>query len=95
LEIHDPQVSEKRKRFKRTWDSYALATGLNTKEEAVQVPMLLTVFVEEAREVFFMFSDSAATGDDTNIAPVLTIFEEYCPPRKNFPFERYRFHCHL
>jgi len=28
LEIHDPQVAEKWKRFKRAWTSYELATAL-------------------------------------------------------------------
>ena len=93
MEIHDPQVAEKWKRFKRAWTSYALATGLNAKGEAVQVATLLTVIGEEAREVFFTFTDWAAEGDDAKIQPVLTKFEEYCQPQKNIPFERYRFNC--
>ena len=43
LEIHDPQASEKWKKFKRAWTNYALATELNKKPEAVQVATLLTV----------------------------------------------------
>ena len=93
LEIHDPQVAEKWKRFKRAWTSYALATELKDKEEAVQVATLLTVIGEEAREVFFTFTGWAADGDDAKIEPVLAKFEEYCQPRKNIPFERYRFNC--
>ena len=30
-------------------------------------------------------------GDSGKIKPILTKFEEYCQPRKNVPFERYRF----
>ena len=48
LEIHDAQAAEKWRRFKRTWTSYALATGLEDKMEAVQVATLLTVIGEEA-----------------------------------------------
>ena len=91
LEIHDSQAAEKWKKFKRAWTSYALATGLNDKAEAVQVATLLTVIGEEAREVFSTFTDWSAEGDDAKIRPVLTKFEEYCQPRKNVPFERYRF----
>ena len=34
LEIHDPLAAEK---CKRAWANYALAKGLNEKDEAVQV----------------------------------------------------------
>ena len=93
LEIHDPQVAEKWKKFKRAWTSYALATELKGKDEAVQVATLLTVIGEEAREVFFTFTGWAADGDDARIDPVVAKFEEYCQPRKSTPFERYRFNC--
>lgn len=89
LEIHDPQVAEKWKKFKRAWTSYALATGLKSKDEAVQVATLLTVIGEEAREVFFTFTGWAADGDDAKIDPVLAKFEKYYQLRKNTPFERY------
>ena len=91
LEIHDPQAAEKWKKFKRAWTNYALATGLNGKDEAVQVATLLTVIGEEAREVCSTFSDWANEGDEAKIEPVLLKFEEYCQPCKNIPFERYRF----
>ena len=91
LEIHDPQAAEKWKRFKRAWTNYSLATELNKKSDDVQVVTLLTVIGEEAREVYATFTDWAADGDATKIAPVLAKFEAYCKPRKNIPFERYRF----
>ena len=91
LEIHDPLVAEKWKRFKRAWTNYSLATGLDKKDEAVQVATLLTVIGEEAQEVFSTFGDWAAEGDAAKIKPVLAKFDSYCEPRKNVPFERYRF----
>ena len=48
------------------WTNYSIATGLNGKEEAVLVVTLLTVIGEEAREVYTMFTWSAA-GDETKI----------------------------
>lgn len=90
LEIHDSQAAEKWKRFKRAWASYSLATGLNEKAQNVQVATLLTVIGEEAREVFATFS-WAAVGDENKIDTVLQKFEQYCQPRLNVPFERYRF----
>ena len=37
------------------------------------------------------FRDWAQDGDDRRILPVLRKFAEYCQPRKNVPFERYKF----
>ena len=91
LEVHDPQAAEKWKRFRRAWENYTLATGLNDKSEEVQVATLLTVIGEEAREVFSTFSGWEHEGDNKKIGPVLAKFELYCEPRKNIPFQRYRF----
>ena len=46
---------------------------------------------EEAREVYSTFNDWAEDGDDKKIKPVLKKFGDYCEPRKNIPFERYKF----
>ena len=91
LDIHDQNAAEKWKKFNLAWNSYALATELETKSEGVQVATLLTVIGEEARDVYSTFTDWANEGDENKIAPVLQKFAEYCQPRKNVPFERYRF----
>ena len=91
LEIHSDQAGEKWKHFKRAWDSYSLATGLSEKAEDVQVATLLTIIGEEAREVHSTFTGWANEGDNKKIGPVLEQFGRYCEPRKNIPFERYRF----
>ena len=52
---------------------------------------LLTVIGEDGREVYSTFRDWAQDGDDRRILPVLRKFAEYCQPRKNVPFERYKF----
>ena len=68
-----------------------MATELDTKSEGVQVATLLTIIREEAHDVYSTFMDWANEGDENKIAPVLQKFAEYCQPRKNVPFERYRF----
>ena len=78
------------KKFRLAWENYALATGINSKQEKVQVAILLTVIGEEARGVFSTFTWDG-DGDNEKITPVLTKFAEYCEPWKNIPFERYRF----
>ena len=90
LDIHDTNVSEKWKRFKLAWDSYYLATELNKKGEEVQVATLLTIIGEDARDVFSTFTWESAE-NAKKIEPVLQQFAGYCEPRKNVPFERYRF----
>ena len=90
LDKHGENAGEKWKRFRRAWDSYALATGLSDKAEEVQVATLLTVFGEEARDVHSTFTWTTA-GDSGKLAPVLEKFREFCEPRKNIPFERYKF----
>lgn len=90
LEIHDTQAAERWRRFKAAWTNYAIATGLAEKEERVQVATLLTVIREEAREVYATFTWDN-DGDDVRINPVLAKFQQYCQPRRNIPFERYKF----
>ena len=41
--------------------------------------------------MYSTFTDWANEGDENKIAPVLQKFAEYCQPRKNVPFEHYRF----
>lgn len=91
LEIHSPNAAEKWKKFLLAWENYALATELPKKAEGVQVATLLTVIGEEAREVYSTFNDWDAEGDEKKIKPVLKKFGEYCEPRKNIPFERFKF----
>ena len=68
-----------------------LLTELGGKPQPVQVATLLTVIGEDGREVYSTFRDWAQDGDDRRILPVLRKFAEYCQPRKNVPFERYKF----
>ena len=91
LEIHDSNAADKWRKFLAAWENYALATELGGKPQPVQVATLLTVIGEDGREVYSTFRDWAQDGDDRRILPVLRKFAEYCQPRKNVPFERYKF----
>ena len=51
LELHDMAAGEKWSAFKFAWESYALAKGITTKDEKIQVATLLRVIGEEARTV--------------------------------------------
>ena len=86
LEIHDSNAADKWRKFLAAWENYALATELGDKPQYV-----LTVIGEDGREVYSTLRDWAHDGDDHRIVPVLRKFAEYCQPRKNVPFERYKF----
>ena len=90
LEIHDPNAAEKWKKFLLAWTNYAFAAKLDKEDEAVQVATLLTVIGEDARNVYRTFEWNDAE-DAQKIEPVLKKLGEYCEPRRNIPFERYRF----
>ena len=79
LEIHDPLVAERWKKFKLAWTNYSLAIRLDTKTEAVQVATLLTVIGEEARDVFSTFTDWAVDGDQAKIVQVTITWPHTIP----------------
>ena len=91
LDIHDVNAADKWRKFLNAWTNYALATELDTKPQPVQVATMLTVIGEDSREVYSTFKDWAADGGVRRIKPVLQRFASYCEPRKNVPFERYKF----
>ena len=90
LEIHDSSAAENWKDWKMAWEHYSLASGLREKPEEVKVSTLLTIIGPEARKVFSTFS-RANTGDSKKMGAVLAKLEEYCCPRQNVTFERYKF----
>ena len=89
LEIHDHNAAAKWRKFRLAWENYAVAAEFNKEAQSVQVAILTTVIGEGG--VCSKFTDLAEEGDDQKIAPVLKKLGEHCEPRKNIPFERYRF----
>ena len=90
LAIHDPNVAELWKQWKRSWEIYSEAVGLGAVEEPQRTACLLACIGPEARKVFNTFGLS--TADSKKTAPVLQGFDDFCEPQRNIPFERYRFH---
>ena len=66
-----------------------MATKLDQEEASVQVATLLTVIGAEAHKVFSTFHWTA--DEDKVLEKVLDKFAEYCQPRVNVPFERFKF----
>ena len=82
-------ISESWKKWKQRWNLYSRASGVNGKEEEIQSAILLHVIGEEGVEIYntFEFEDA----DKDKIKPLIQRFEEYCVPKTNVTFERYKF----
>ena len=89
LEIDDSNMAEKWSEWKEMWEHYSVTLKVNKEEGDVQVAALLTAIGPEARKVFKTWNLSATQKKD--IKGVVERFDNYCNPRKNVPFERYRF----
>ena len=73
----------------RAYDIFAIATGVDQKDEKVQCNVFLHVAGEAAQKVFatFTFGDSEAD----KIAPLKARFKAYCEGKKNITVVRYNF----
>ena len=83
-------VSENLKKFKQKFTNHEIATGINTKESATRVATLLTVTGNDAVDVFNSLPWDSE-GDDKKIDKIIEKLEEFCEPRKNISYERYKF----
>ena len=90
LDINDAALGELWKKWKHSWTMYALAAKLKDEDEDVQVAHLLTLIGRDANDVYLTFT-WATVDDAKKIALVLEKFDQYCSPRVNVPFERYKF----
>ena len=77
---------EKIQRF----EIYRTASGAITKDDSLQVPLLLHVMGEDCLEIYNSFSWQNE-GDQSNIGKVLEEFENYFLPQKNVVLERFHF----
>jgi len=76
--------------FEQGFDLFITATDSNDKPERTRVAMFLSAVGADARRVYnsFVFASEA---DKNKLDKVKDKFREYCTPRKNEVFERYKF----
>eukprot|EP00112_Aurelia_sp_Birch-Aquarium-sp1_P017827 Seg4172.1 transcript_id=Seg4172.1/GoldUCD/mRNA.D3Y31 product="hypothetical protein" protein_id=Seg4172.1/GoldUCD/D3Y31 len=67
-----------------------VATESDAKSDKVQTSILLTCIGQKGRDVYNTFTFETAD-DKLKLKPVLEKFTEYCQPRKNITFLRYKF----
>ena len=87
-------LAENWQKFKQRFDLYSVASGLKEKSEDVQASALLHMVGEDALEVYNTFEFTTAA-DKMKVKPICEKFQEYCNPRKNVTFERYKFSTHV
>ena len=85
----DGVIAENWKIFKRSWNVYALASGVSDKPKAVQVASFLHIIGPEALEIHDTFEIPDTDRDDIN--KLIEKFESYCQPKVNVTYERYVF----
>ena len=90
LDLSGGNVSENWRKFKQKYTNYEIATGISSKPSATRVATLLTVISNDAIDVFNTITWDEE-GDDKEIEQVLQKLEEYCEPKKNVSYERFRF----
>ena len=90
LEIDSAQLAETWRAWIDSWTHYARATKLDQEKEEIQVSTLLTCIGREARRVYKTFTWDTSESKNS-IKTVISKFESYCLPRKNVPFERFKF----
>jgi hypothetical protein len=90
LSLREGNVAENWRKFLGSFNNFLLATGYSTKDDAVQVGLLLSVIGEEAVELYETFEWSDPD-EKTEIVTVLDKFEAYCKPKASELFETYRF----
>ena len=86
----DSNTAENWRLFKQELQLFIVATERERKSGAVKISILLTTIGRKGREIYnnFEWADDA---EKTNFDIVIGKFEEYCNPRTNETFLRYKF----
>ena len=87
----DDNLASNWKQWKKVWQRYEIATGSYKQENLVRVSTLLSVIGKESVKAFDTFAWSEGQSENNNITDVLAKFDEYCEPRTQVIYERYRF----
>ena len=88
-----PDVAQRWTRWEKTFRIYLKAAELKKKPKDIQVAILLNNAGPEAQEIHEHFEFDEELEDEKDIETVFKKFQEYCNPRKNTVYERYKFRC--
>ena len=88
LKLHEGNIAENWRKFKKAWSCYEIAAGFRGKGDRIRASALLSVIGEEGVELHGTL-EFDNDGDSMKIDPVLAKPEEYCIPRANVMYETY------
>ena len=86
----DDNLATTWKSWKQAWKRYEIATGVHKQEGIVRVSTLLSIIGEDGVKAYDTFSWNEGE-DPNNIELVLQKFDQFCAPRTQVIYERYRF----
>lgn len=90
LKLSGGNISAKfKQKFKQKYVNYEIATRISLKDGATRVATLLTVISNDAIDVFNNLTWDEED-DDKKIDKALSKFEQYCEPKKNVSYKRYK-----
>lgn len=90
LDLLHGNLSENWRRFRQRFELYLDATGSASKPAKVKSSLFPHVAGEEVVEVYSTFTFEE-DDDKQNMSKIMEKFEEYCNPKKNITYERYKF----
>ncbi|XP_031328603.1 uncharacterized protein LOC116159695 [Photinus pyralis] len=85
----DGNISDNWRKFEQQFQIFIEATELDQKSEAKQLAVLLNLVGNDGLDLYNSFTLTEA--ERKSLKSVLKKFAEYCSPKKNVIFERYRF----
>lgn len=86
----DGNIGENWRRFKRNYNIFMIAAGIDVKTDVVKIKSFLNAIGEDAVEMFDTFELNML--QRATYTEVIKSFEEFCKPRKNTVYERFVFY---
>ena len=86
----DGNVSENWRKWRQQLTLYLSATEKDAKSDKIKLSILLHCIGEKGREIYNCFTFES-NDDKMKFSKILEKFDEYCNPRKNLTFLRYKF----
>ncbi|GFU92981.1 transposon Ty3-G Gag-Pol polyprotein [Trichonephila clavipes] len=80
-------VKVKWRKWRQEQENYLLATEKFGRTDKIKIAILLNLLGSEGLEIYNAFKLESKA----NFSDVLQEFEEYCSPRQNVAYERYKF----
>ncbi|KAK7105846.1 hypothetical protein V1264_017174 [Littorina saxatilis] len=91
LELSAQGLEATWRKFKRSWETYELASRLDSQDEKYRAAVFKTCLSDDARDVFEGLPFEAADDKD-KITKIIPLFEAYCVGETSEVYETYKFH---